>query len=441
MSVAEAINVRDLLLESPSFGALEIEQLRQAVGADQFAEVRQTTNELQQLIDQGSQSQRDLTACGIASYFMGRHAQADQSLSQITDNGIAAYYHAQTLTALERFDDAAARLMEAGQQGCDSIQCTLEACGAVRLSGRLDEAEEILRSTGGEGAGRAEYSYQMGCIFADRGDTYGAIEYFERAVDMDPHHTGALFRLAGQNNLLGNDHEAIILYEQSLSKPPFHLGALLNLGLLYEDIENYSAAEFCFRRVLDIYPRHERARLFLKDIEASTDMYYDEEAVQRSREIEQVMETSIADFELSARSRNCLESAEINTLGDLTRVSEQDLLGGKNFGETSLREIRKLLEDRGLKIGQELYKQDYTAPVVDRGDLSPEERVLHDESINELNLSVRSRKCVARLGITTIGELVLKSADELLSTRNFGVTSLNEIRSKLGEMSLTLRKD
>ena len=441
MTVAEAIDVRGLLLESPSFGKQEIDQLRQAVEAEQFAEVRQTTNELQQLIDEGSQSQRDLTAHGIASYFMGRHEQADDSLSKVTENGIAAYYHGQTLMALGRCDDAAARLLEAGKDGHDPIQCTLEACGSVRLAGRLDEAEEILRSTGAEGAGRAEYSYQMGCILADRGDTYGAIEYFERAVDMDAHHTGALFRLAGQNNLLGNDQEAIRLYEQSLSKPPFHLGAVLNLGLLYEDIENYSAAEFCFRRVLDIYPRHERARLFLKDIEASTDMYYDEEAAQRDREAEQILNTTIADFELSARSRNCLEVAGINSLGDLTRISEQDLLAGKNFGETSLREIRKLLEDRGLSIGQDLYKPEHEAPEIDRSGMSPEERSLHEKSINELDLSVRSRKCVARLGITSIGELVMKSPDELLGTRNFGVTSLNEIRARLSEFDLTLRKD
>ena len=36
----------------------------------------------------------------------------------------------------------------------------------------------------------------MGCILFDRGDSYGAIEYFERAVDMDPHDSRALFSLA-----------------------------------------------------------------------------------------------------------------------------------------------------------------------------------------------------------------------------------------------------
>ena len=59
----------------------------------------------------------------------------------------------------------------------------------------------------------------------------------------------------------------------------------------------------------------------------------------------------------------------------------------------------------------------------------------------DLDLSVRSRKCMTRLGITTIGELLARTPDELLSAKNFGVTSLNEIRAKLAEQNLRLRND
>ena len=41
----------------------------------------------------------------------------------------------------------------------------------------------------------------------------------------------------------------------------------------------------------------------------------------------------------------------INTLGDLTRVSESELLASKNFGETSLHEIREILSAKGLRLG------------------------------------------------------------------------------------------
>ena len=74
-------------------------------------------------------------------------------------------------------------------------------------------------------------------------------------------------------------------------------------------------------------------------------------------------------------------------------------------------------------------------------DLSPQERAMLEAPVTDLNLSVRARKCLSRLGITSMGELVSRTADELLGVRNFGVTSLNEIRAKLGEKNLKLRND
>ena len=63
--------------------------------------------------------------------------------------------------------------------------------------------------------------------------------------------------------------------------------------------------------------------------------------------------------------------------------------------------------------------------------MSPDEQALLDRPIADLNLSVRARKCMIRLGINTIGELVRRTGDELLECKNFGVTSLNEVREKL----------
>jgi DNA-directed RNA polymerase subunit alpha len=64
-----------------------------------------------------------------------------------------------------------------------------------------------------------------------------------------------------------------------------------------------------------------------------------------------------------------------------------------------------------------------------------------NKSVSELNLSVRARKCMNRLGINTIGELVNRSADELLESKNFGMTSLNEVREKLRQLNISLRGD
>ena len=61
--------------------------------------------------------------------------------------------------------------------------------------------------------------------------------------------------------------------------------------------------------------------------------------------------------------------------------------------------------------------------------------------ITDLNLSVRARKCTTKLGVLTIRDLVAKSAEDLIECKNFGVTSLNEVREKLKERGLALRND
>jgi len=59
-------------------------------------------------------------------------------------------------------------------------------------------------------------------------------------------------------------------------------------------------------------------------------------------------------------------------------------------------------------------------------------------NLAELNLSVRATNCLESENITTVRDLVTKSADQLLEVRNFGETTLNEVREKLGELGLRL---
>ena len=77
-------------------------------------------------------------------------------------------------------------------------------------------------------------------------------------------------------------------------------------------------------------------------------------------------------------------------------------------------------------------------------DEAPQERPLQshnenlDRSVEELELSVRSYNCLKNANITTIRELVLKSEQEMLKTKNFGRKSLNEIKEILSAMGLSL---
>jgi DNA-directed RNA polymerase subunit alpha len=155
----------------------------------------------------------------------------------------------------------------------------------------------------------------------------------------------------------------------------------------------------------------------------------------------QVLSIPVSDFELSVRSRNCLQKMGIYTLGDLASCSEQELLTSKNFGETSLDEIRDMLTSKGLSLGQFANEKETAEPELDLSSLSPDEVAVLERPISELNLSVRARKCMARLGMSTIGELVRRTGDDLLECKNFGVTSLTEIREKLEPFGLKLRGD
>jgi DNA-directed RNA polymerase subunit alpha len=149
----------------------------------------------------------------------------------------------------------------------------------------------------------------------------------------------------------------------------------------------------------------------------------------------------VTDFELSVRSRNCLQKMGLLTLGDLTRTTEQELLGSKNFGETSLTEIKEMMASKGLSLGQFAHERARTDITFEPETMSADEQALLGKPISDLNLSVRARKCMIRLGVTTIGELVRRTGDELLECKNFGVTSLNEVREKLTGHALKLRGD
>jgi len=169
-------------------------------------------------------------------------------------------------------------------------------------------------------------------------------------------------------------------------------------------------------------------------------MYYDEDAQRKRDRMSQVMNIPVTDFELSVRSRNCLQKMGVMTLGDLCRCTEQELLASKNFGETSLIEIKEMLASKGLRLGM-LAAEKHVAEVFEPEALSPDEQALLSRSISELALSVRARKCMIRLGISTIAELIRHTGDELLECKNFGVTSLNEVRDKLTVHGLKLRGD
>ncbi|MFM7297360.1 MAG: DNA-directed RNA polymerase subunit alpha [Planctomycetota bacterium] len=75
---------------------------------------------------------------------------------------------------------------------------------------------------------------------------------------------------------------------------------------------------------------------------------------ERNRETSKssaVMTASVAELELSVRAKNCLDGANITTIGQLVSMSETDVMNLKNLGKTSLTEIKSKLAERGLSLG------------------------------------------------------------------------------------------
>ncbi len=275
----------------------------------------------------------------------------------------------------------------------------------------------------------------------NNGQIETAIDRLDEAHELDHENEEVMFKLAYLLDLRGDDQRAIQVYEILADRRPVREGVLLNLAILYEDVQRYDDAEECLTRLLQVNPNHPRGLLYQKDVDSSLSMSFDEGEEKRAEKRSALLETPVTDFELSVRARNCLKKMNIRTLGDLLKITEAELLGYKNFGETSLEEIKQMLTNKGLRLGMALEEQQSQA----RKDLLktvaanvPEATL--NKNVNELELSVRSRKALQRLGVATVGELATRTEAELLGVKNFGQTSLLEIKQRLTEMGLGLRK-
>lgn len=439
------IDLRALMVEREDCDAGTVQQLRNALaqGGGQYRALREVVELLKKKLETatGAPAKRWHLKLGIVNYFLGFSALAVEHLKQ-AEGALASFYLGRALASRGENEEALKAFERAEKAGYTASQVNLQRVGIYRQKGDVAQARTFLTKLEDQASHSAEYHFQLASCHMHDGERPNAVKHLERAVELDPGHSGALFQLGHVNDLAGNDDEAMSYYERCLSHPPVHVGVLMNLGVLYEDNDRYDKAVQCYRQILNANPTDEHARLFLKDAQASQTMYYSPEEEQTTRFFSQVLETPVTDFELSVRSRNCLKKMNIKSLGDLTRVSEQQLLSSKNFGETSLSEIKEMMTSRGLRLGQSLEDgQQMDNRFRPQQPMSEQEKAVLSKPVSELNLSVRARKCMNRLGIVSLGDLVQHTADQLLESKNFGMTSLSEVREKLATYGLTLRGD
>jgi DNA-directed RNA polymerase subunit alpha len=89
------------------------------------------------------------------------------------------------------------------------------------------------------------------------------------------------------------------------------------------------------------------------------------EQVEEEEPVNENLYRTIDELDLSVRSANCLQNAQIRYIGELVQKSEAEMLKTKNFGRKSLKEIKEVLGEMGLSLGMQLDNFDpesYTPP-------------------------------------------------------------------------------
>jgi len=317
------------------------------------------------------------------------------------------------------------------------MTATLQSISQHIKNDQLDEAKAALDASLETEENRAELQFLKGYLMEANGDRIAALDCYFEAMEIDPHHQNAAFRLANIGDQYGDDNAAFSYYQECIAGEKVSIQVLLNMALMFEDRWRLSEAEKCLRAVLDADPNNWRARHFLKSVESSYTMVYDERRAMEREKQSATLEQPISDFELSVRSRNCLRQMGVHTLNDLLKTTEAELLTYKNFGETSLCEIKNLLDNQHLQLGQTTPAEAPTTVPAPAPTMNSIENV--NRSVSDMELSVRSRKCLQWMGISTMGELAEKTEHELISIQNFGQTSLNEIKTQLERFGLSFR--
>jgi DNA-directed RNA polymerase subunit alpha len=437
-----------LALENPSFAALQ-------AGRSAVFHTRDSHRSFTKLVDSLPQSGEEGRRRALGLWILGRHDEAVAELAAFEGDDVADFTRARGLMALGRPGDALpiferlakaypdeprpraglieARL-DAALAGVDALD---DPAAAIQtLSAELDAAGEGFRAS-------ADGRYLQGRLAEMQRRFEDAVEHHLAAFELDPTLRNNLVRGAYLAERCGHDSSAVKLYEKGLEQRLLDRHDLMNLGVLYEDTGRDQEAAALYDLLAKADPTDARSRLYLHDAVAAMDMYYDEDLERKEDKLNQILRIPITDFELSVRARNCLSKMQIHTLGDLVTKTEQELLSYKNFGETSLNEIKEILRSKALRLG--MPREEAVASIEARarraaGTTAPgnETGGSNDRPITDLQLSIRARRTVESLGCLTVGDIIKHSADELLGMPNFGSTSLQELRAKLTELGLKL---
>lgn len=97
----------------------------------------------------------------------------------------------------------------------------------------------------------------------------------------------------------------------------------------------------------------EQLQIFI-DFDETEEEPYAEEAEEEAQPLNENLYRTVDELELSVRSANCLQNADIRYIGELVQKTEAEMLKTKNFGRKSLKEIKEILAEMGLSLGMKI---------------------------------------------------------------------------------------
>lgn len=403
----------------------------------QFRKMRQSLSGVEPTLASGSLPDKDVRMAGL-HWLLGNAEQAEAHAKKAPKSPVARMILGRIAEDTQAYEDALKQYEEGAKTDPNNCPLNMGRIRVLRLQGEEGKALTLVEELSKWFGEKPSYHYEKGRCLEARGEYAAALAAYDKALAINPQHAPSIFQSASLLDLRGDDEEAKARYRKiGPGAGHAYVHACLNLAILYEDEGNYMEAVACCEAVLQVDPNNRQAKLFRKSAESSMSMYYSPEETKQSERLEAVLRVPVTDFELSVRSRNCLAKMNIRTLGDLVKRSESEMLAYKNFGETSLREIREMLSSRNLRLGM-MREDAATRAAIGRSIVRQKEDFLA-KSIDELELSVRSRKCMDSLDIVTVGDLAGKTEADLALAKNFGRVSLNEIKKKLQEHGLSLK--
>ena len=144
-------------------------------------------------------------------------------------------------------------------------------------------------------------------------------------------------------------------------------------------------------------------------------------------------------FSPVTRVRYAVEAARVGNRTDYDRLVLEIWTDGRITPDDALTQASAILAHHlDVFVGYDKNAVEFEEAADKQDDEKAKQKKLLNMSVNEIELSVRAANCLNNANITTVGQLALKTEQEMLKYRNFGKKSLNEIKDKLTSLGLSL---